>query len=76
MEQYRIEAVEGGFEAQHLYNCGVTEGDRWFPLNAQGYWSDPDAYSYGVIRKRDVHPTREIAALAIARSRAICGTIE
>ena len=68
---YRIEPVHGGYEAQMLCQPGAAPGERWFPLNAAGYWSDPEAYSFGLISKRDVFATREEAASAIARARAI-----
>ena len=74
-EQYRVVPVQGGYEAQMLYNCGAAAGDRWFPLNAEGYWSDPDAFSFGIISKRDLHPTREAAIQAIAKARAINGSV-
>jgi hypothetical protein len=70
--QYRVEPVEGGFEAQMLYPVGAMPGrEVWFPLNAAGYWSDPDAFSFGLIAKRDVFPDRAAAAAAIAKARAI-----
>ncbi len=70
-EQYRIKRVDGGFEAQMLYPCGAVDSEKWFPLNPQGYWSDPDAFSFGMISNRHVFATREEAARAIAKARAI-----
>jgi hypothetical protein len=74
--QYRIVQVEGGYEAQLLYPIGMgkhPDDTRWFPLNSAGYWSDQstDAYSYGIITKRDVFATHQEAAAAIAKARAI-----
>lgn len=55
-----------------LYPVGARRGIvEWFPLNENGYWSDPEAYSFGLISKRHVFSTRKDAALAIARARAI-----
>ncbi len=73
-EQYRIEPVAGGWEAQMLYPCGAVDDDKWFPLRPDGYWSDPDAYSFGLIAIRHVFETREEAARAIAKARALNGT--
>jgi hypothetical protein len=70
-DQYRIEPVRGGFEAQMLCGCGAGADEKWFPLNPDGYWSDPEAYSFGLISNRHVFATREEAARAIARARAI-----
>jgi hypothetical protein len=71
-DQYRIEPVEGGYEAQMLYLVGGIPGrSEWFPLNADGYWSDPNAFSFGLTSHRDVLPTRDDAMRAIARARAI-----
>lgn len=69
---YRIEAVDGGYEAQMLYNCGAVRRDEWFPLNQDGYWSDPDAYSFGLITRRHVFATQAEAHAAILKAKAIC----
>lgn len=68
---YRIEEVHGGYEAQVLYMCGAIEEEKWFPLNASGYWSDPDAFSFGLISKRDVFATQAEAHAAILKAKAI-----
>lgn len=73
---YRIEAVHGGFEAQMLYQCGAVPREEWFPLNAAGYWSDPDGFSFGLISKRDVFATRAEAAAAIRNAKAINGDVQ
>lgn len=70
---YRIDPAHGGYEAQMLYPCGAVPRDEWFPLNADGYWSDPDAYSFGLISKRNVFATQAEAAAAIRNARAING---
>lgn len=73
IQVYRIEAVYGGYEAQMLYRCGASPREEWFPLNAAGYWSDPDAFSFGLIIKRDVFATEAEAAAAIRAAKAING---
>lgn len=70
-DKYRIEQVSGGFEAQMLYQLGGRSGDAWHPLNPDGFWSDPDGYSFGLITKRHVFATREEANLAILRAKEI-----
>ena len=71
---YRIEQVDGGYEAQMLYPCGAVPREVWFPLNAEGYWSDPDGVSFGLISKRDVFATQAEAASAIRKAQAINAT--
>lgn len=73
---YRIEAVADGYEAQMLYQCGAREEFVWFPLNAAGYWSDPDAFSFGLITRRDMFPTQVEAAAAIRNAKAINGDVQ
>jgi hypothetical protein len=70
--QYRVVEVPGGFEPQMLSTMGAVDGERWFPLNAEGYWLEPDAFSYGVITKHSIM-TREEAERAVTRARAING---
>lgn len=72
---YRIEAVTGGYEAQMLYQPGGMRTDdlRWFPLNAAGFWSDPDAFPFGLTTRRDVFATQAEAASAIRAARIING---
>jgi hypothetical protein len=71
--RFRIEEIEGGFEPQMLYTCGVTEAVRWFPLNAAGCWAEPDAYSFGVTKRRHPLKTREEAERAVVCARRIEG---
>ena len=71
---YRIEAVSGGFEAQMLYPCGAVPDEKWFPLNSEGYWSDPDGFSFGLISRRDVFATQAEAAEAIRSAKEINNT--
>jgi hypothetical protein len=68
---YRIAPVHGGYEAQMLYHCGAREAEEWFPLNPDGFWSDPDAFSFGLISKRHVFATQTEAAAAIRNAQAI-----
>lgn len=70
---YRVESVASGFEAQMLYQCGAVPWEEWFPLNEAGYWSDPDAFSFGLISKRNIFGTQAEAAAAIRRAKAING---
>ena len=70
---YRIEAVEGGYEAQMLYQCGMAWSEKWFPLSPEGYWSDPAGFSFGLISKRDVFASQTEAAAAIRKAKEING---
>lgn len=70
---YRIEAVDGGYEAQMLYQCGAVPRQEWFPINAAGCWSDPDAFSFGLISRRDVFPAQRDAHMAILQAKRING---
>lgn len=69
--RYRIKKYEDGFEPQMLHSCGAIDVKRWFPLAATGYWAEPDAFSYGLITKRSVMPTREDAERAVQRAKLI-----
>jgi hypothetical protein len=69
--KYRIKVYQTGFEPQMLSNCGAIEGQKWFPLLATGFWADPGAYSYGIIRFRSILPTRVDAECAIERAKLI-----
>lgn len=75
MNAYRIEAVADGYEAQMLYQCGAVPREEWFPLNAAGFWSDPDAFSFGLISRRDTFSTQAGAAAAIRAAKTINGDI-
>ncbi len=70
---YRIEPVPGGYEAQMLYQCGAAPREEWFPMNPDGYWSDPDGYSFGLISKRYVFATQAEAHAAILNAMEING---
>ncbi len=68
--QYRIKRRFGGWEPQCSYTAGAVDGVFWFPLNAEGYWLEPNAFDYGKITKHIAMP-KEDAKRAILRARAI-----
>lgn len=68
--QYRVIRRAAGFEPQFSYTAGMVEGVFWFPLNAEGYWLEPDAFNYGKITKHISLP-KEDAKRAILRAQAI-----
>lgn len=69
--QYRIVKNNDGFEAQMKYNVGVSTGFRWFPLNDNGYWLEPDAFSFGTITLHKSFPTLEEAQRVILKARVV-----
>lgn len=69
MKGYRIRWRWFGWEPQQRYNTGKGKM-LWFPLNAEGYWLDPDAYNTEKVTKRIVLP-RHQAKRAILRAQAI-----
>jgi len=73
LHAYRIEPVADGYEAQMLYPRGAVPREEWFPLNPNGYWSDPDGYSFGLISNRHVFANQTEAAQAIRNAKAING---
>lgn len=54
------------------YTAGMVKGVFWFPLNAEGYWLEPDAFSNGNVT-RHIIMSKEDAKKAILRARAIEG---
>lgn len=68
--QYRIVWRWFGFEPQMSYNAGMVSGLLWYPLNSEGYWLEPEAFSWGKITKRARMSLRD-ARRAILRARAI-----
>lgn len=68
--QYRIVRRLGGFEPQYSYTAGRVKGIFWFPLNAEGYWLEPDAFTDGNPTKH-ISMTKADARRAILRARAI-----
>lgn len=70
---YRIEAVEGGWEAQMLYSTGIGGREVWQPLNPEGYWCDQDSYEMGDIVIRHTFLTQAEAATALRRAKEING---
>jgi hypothetical protein len=71
--QYRVEKSADGFEPQMLYTLGRLDGFAWFPLTANGYWADPDAFTDGEIKIRSVFQTKENAERAIVCAKRING---
>ena len=71
--QYRVEESADGFEPQMLYTLGRLDGFAWFPLTANGYWADPDAFTDGEIKIRSVFQTKEDAERAIVCAKRING---
>lgn len=70
MSEYRVEERDGGFEPQILSTAGKVDGEFWYPLNQNGYWLEPDAFSEGKITKRSIMTCDE-AERAVLRARAI-----
>jgi hypothetical protein len=48
----------------------MTGKMKWFPILANGYWAEPDAFSYGDIHNHPVMSERDARA-AIARAKLI-----
>jgi hypothetical protein len=44
---YRVVPYGNGFEPQMSYSAGTVDGLFWFPLNPDGSWLQPDAFSDG-----------------------------
>lgn len=68
--QYRIRRRLTGWEPQHSYTAGRVDGVFWYPLNADGYWLEPGAFTDGKVTKHIAMP-KEAAKRAILRARAI-----
>ena len=68
--QYRIVRRLEGYEPQFSFNAGTVEALSWYPLNAEGYWLEPDAFTNGNPTKH-LSMTRADARRAILRARAI-----
>lgn len=66
---YRVHWRWFGWEPQMRYNTGKGKM-LWFPLNAEGYWLEMDAYTEGKITKRIRMSWRE-AKRAVLRAQAI-----
>jgi len=70
--EYRIIRYGTGWEPQMSYTAGLAEGVFWFPLDENGYWLEPDAFTKGEVTKHISMP-KPAAKRAIMRSRAING---
>lgn len=68
--QYRIVRRVGGYEPQFSYNAGMANGLFWYPLNADGYWLEPDAFTNGNPTKH-ITMSKSDAGRVILRARAI-----
>lgn len=68
--QYRLRRRLRGWEPQCSYTAGAVDGVFWFPLNENGYWLEPEAFSFGKITKHIALP-KELAKRALLRARAI-----
>lgn len=68
MSRYRIAWRLFGFEPQMRYHTLL--GEKWVPLNPDGYWADEDCYSTGVITKRSKMSLRA-ARRALLRAKHI-----
>ncbi|QDZ07434.1 hypothetical protein FPZ24_08045 [Sphingomonas panacisoli] len=49
---YRVQPVEGGYQPEMRWTC--KNGALWVPLQADGFWADPDAYSTGEVTVKSV----------------------
>lgn len=68
---FRIVEAADGFEPQMLHTSARGPERVWYPLLATGYWAEPEAYSYGVVTKRNPLPTRADAERAIERAKSV-----
>lgn len=68
--KYRIVRRISGFEPQCSYTSGMVKGVFWYPLNAAGYWLEPEAFNYGKITKH-ITMSKDEARRAVLRARAI-----
>lgn len=68
--QYRAVRRPGGYEPQFSYTAGTVKGVFWYPLNADGYWLEPDSFTNGNPTKR-ISMSKDDANRAILRARAI-----
>ncbi len=65
----RIKRRLTGYEPQQAYNDG-RGAMHWFPLTEEGYWLEPDAFSFGKITKH-IAMSKDAAKRAVLRARAI-----
>lgn len=69
---YRVIPHGDGFMPQMSYSMGMVAGLQWFPLNVQGFWNDPDSFSFGKTTKELPIPmTKDDAERAIERAKLI-----
>ncbi len=69
--EYRIKKSAAGFEPQMRY---LVRGSlRWFALNFEGFWADPDEWNEDKSTSRFIVGSRTKAERVIARAKAING---
>jgi hypothetical protein len=68
--QYRIKRRIGGYEPQMSYSAGIANGFFWFPLNRDGYWLEPEAFSHGNPTKR-ITMSKHDAKRSILRAKVV-----
>lgn len=71
MDEYRVEPVLGGYEAQQRILTIVGGHSVWVPLQETGYWADSSACLHGIVRVRCSVATRDEAERIIERAKAI-----
>lgn len=69
MSIYRIKYRLIGYEPQMRYTVGTKNGTKWFPLSPDGYWLEPESFSYGVIT-RHMTMTKDDAKAAILKAKS------
>lgn len=67
---YRIVRYGNGYEPQMSYSAGMIEGLFWYPLNGDGHWLEPDAFTQGHITMHISMP-KTIAQRAIRRAQGV-----
>jgi len=70
MHEYRITEIDGWYEPQMKYKT-TTNGDVWHPLDREGYWADPGAYTTGIPGVRVLVNSLEIAQAIIEKAKRL-----
>lgn len=68
--EFRIVEFGGGWEPQMSFTAGMVKGVFWYPLNPEGYWLQPGAFTDGNPTWRISLPKAD-AERAIVRASAI-----
>ena len=66
--RYRVVSSELGHEPQMSFD--MPGGERWIPLNLEGYWADPDETGESAGRVRFIVSDLGLAQRAIVRAQA------